>query len=701
MRYSSVFMPLLFVLLLTTFAAVSDSQAGPHAGGTLIVHSENLVYSVGDVYCDTMPPSSCASVGTRVDVSGPSVWVVYGAFLDAETPRLRGIEFGVRYSPGIEIVAHGSCADLEQSLPGWPASGSGTVIVWFDNQVGQLIPAYWFAGYAASAGGSVSFEVGPHPQNGGHFGDDSIIPVADEIAGYGVLGFGAEGSAPCPRIRTFTIRADGTGDVPTISDALRIAAAGSVIQLEDGIYRGPGNRDLEFNHTPLTLRSISGDPEACIIDCEGRPGESHRGVRIGWMEDTQSLVAGIKFINGFVGPELDPDVEGGAIKVDTGGSLRIVDCIFENCIASNSGGAIDAGGVSVVIENCIFSANRSTGYGGGGFSGGGNIAIKNCLFENNSAPVEAGGAWITNGTLVMENCKFVRNRAAFGGGMVSYGIVGTVRGTTWFDNHATQSGGGLYCREGALVVEESTFSDNSGPRGASVATRASGSTDLVLRRSIIAFSEGNSAIYCGTGGIELRNCDLWESTGEWFSGCLIDPWAERGNFSADPLFCDRFAGDLTLREDSPCVTQDDFGRDPIGAWPIGCAVRDAAEGGFSIAEKAQREKASAGDGEAEAGTLLQHPSAEPSMQASPNPFRSGTTIDLSVPGPSSSPIGVEIFDLSGRLVRRLEGSARASGEYRIAWDGRDDAGRDSPVGTYFSRASLGPMTLSLRIVRVP
>lgn len=56
------------------------------------------------------------------------------------------------------------------------------------------------------------------------------------------------------------------------------------------------------------------------------------------------------------------------------------------------------------------------------------------------------------------------------------------------------------------------------------------------------------------------------------------------------------------------------------------------------------------------------------------------------------PIAVEVYDLSGRLVRRLHGAAGASGLYglrgEIAWDGRDDAGERVPPGVYLLRARV-------------
>ena len=51
-----------------------------------------------------------------------------------------------------------------------------------------------------------------------------------------------------------------------------------------------------------------------------------------------------------------------------------------------------------------------------------------------------------------------------------------------------------------------------------------------------------------------------------------------------------------------------------------------------------------------------------------------------------SPVEVHIYDLQGRLVRRLvEQRALSTGSYGIAWDGRDEQGEVAPPGVYLAR----------------
>jgi hypothetical protein len=68
----------------------------------------------------------------------------------------------------------------------------------------------------------------------------------------------------------------------------------------------------------------------------------------------------------------------------------------------------------------------------------------------------------------------------------------------------------------------------------------------------------------------------------------------------------------------------------------------------------------------------------------PNPFRSGTTIQFDVPAYAANAPTVElkIYNLLGQLVRTLADAPMPAGSHRIAWDGRDQAGRAMAAGVY-------------------
>lgn len=68
-------------------------------------------------------------------------------------------------------------------------------------------------------------------------------------------------------------------------------------------------------------------------------------------------------------------------------------------------------------------------------------------------------------------------------------------------------------------------------------------------------------------------------------------------------------------------------------------------------------------------------------QNNPNPFRPKTSIGYALR--VDAPVRIDIFDATGRHVRRLVDGVQPAGEYKIAWFGADDQGHAVPNGLYF------------------
>lgn len=73
------------------------------------------------------------------------------------------------------------------------------------------------------------------------------------------------------------------------------------------------------------------------------------------------------------------------------------------------------------------------------------------------------------------------------------------------------------------------------------------------------------------------------------------------------------------------------------------------------------------------------------LGARPNPFNPMTEIVVELPGTGAA--RVEIFDVAGRRVRTLVEGVLPAGRTAVAWDGRDDGGRDLASGTFVCRVS--------------
>lgn len=83
---------------------------------------------------------------------------------------------------------------------------------------------------------------------------------------------------------------------------------------------------------------------------------------------------------------------------------------------------------------------------------------------------------------------------------------------------------------------------------------------------------------------------------------------------------------------------------------------------------------------------------------SPNPSRGGPRIEFSLA--TAGRVGLAVFDLSGRRVRTLMDEAREPGVYRLAWDGRSDAGSIAPPGFYVLRLDAPGATVRRTVIIV-
>ncbi len=75
----------------------------------------------------------------------------------------------------------------------------------------------------------------------------------------------------------------------------------------------------------------------------------------------------------------------------------------------------------------------------------------------------------------------------------------------------------------------------------------------------------------------------------------------------------------------------------------------------------------------------------------PNPFNPSTRIPYRI-GDQGGDVAVrlQILDVRGRVVRTLVSGRQASNQdYDMVWDGKDDAGRGLPSGTYVARLVVG------------
>jgi len=86
------------------------------------------------------------------------------------------------------------------------------------------------------------------------------------------------------------------------------------------------------------------------------------------------------------------------------------------------------------------------------------------------------------------------------------------------------------------------------------------------------------------------------------------------------------------------------------------------------------------------------------LRALPNPFRSGTTVELSNPRDDGSSAAISVHDIAGRQIATLWRGPNTLGTRRVTWDGRAEKGARVSPGVYLIRASVGNVRLATRVV---
>lgn len=151
-----------------------------------------------------------------------------------------------------------------------------------------------------------------------------------------------------------------------------------------------------------------------------------------------------------------------------------------NGSSSSDGGGISNSGSTLTLSNCAFSNNSATGGASGGglanLNSAGTATVTNCTFSGNSAL--SGAATYNLGTLVVENSTFNQNTASGTG----------------------SSGGGIF-NQGPAEVASSTVVGNTAGTGGGITNNAPGTISVVnslVAGNTEAVSPGDDCSACGT-----------------------------------------------------------------------------------------------------------------------------------------------------------------------------------------------------------
>ncbi|MHC4925343.1 MAG: right-handed parallel beta-helix repeat-containing protein [Planctomycetota bacterium] len=248
-------------------------------------------------------------------------------------------------------------------------------------------------------------------------------------------------------------------------DEIWVSGAGSpyvlttAISLVDGVNIRGGYDDIFTNQNPARTRiHLAADSTGSIVDAS-------------------ALGAGTLFTHFTVGPPAKPltftTVNGAGMFIGAG-SPTVSNCIFENNVSRDAGGAIQIGaGSAALIQDCEFRDNETGLVAGGGRGGAIAVAasadavvIRLCKFERNVSDrltittSASGGAIFTRSGIALERCTFRDNYCGFRGGAL-YVRDGSIRawGNLFYADSSGADGGAIYHENGDGAHQSSLIED--------------------------------------------------------------------------------------------------------------------------------------------------------------------------------------------------------------------------------------------------
>ncbi len=343
--------------------------------------------------------------------------------------------------------------------------------------------------------------------------------------------------------------------------------------------------------------------------------------------------------------------QGGVISCSYGNSNIIIE---NSKICNNSGGGgIHTDGTKLTLKNVLIAGNNCDDLGGGGMSvtGDDEIDLYNVKIIGNTSSYDGGGFYAGYGVFVinMFNVLIANNYAWNSGGGINIvdGPILRARNVTICDNSTDGLGGGLMCQlEAEAVLYNSIVWNNS-------------------NGEIIEYWTGDDAVKVYYSDVRGG----WSGPGS-------------NNINSYPQFADTL---YHLSEYSPCV--DTGNPDTVGLsippWDLDGHVRiwDGNGDGIAIIDM--------GVYEYDAPVYSVH---EPEMPEQslihnyPNPFTESTTISFlkttrllyDTPGQAE----IRIYNIKGQLVRNLPIISSPHRSISVAWDGRDNRGKEVGAGIY-------------------
>jgi predicted outer membrane repeat protein len=619
-----------------------NSSTGTIIGGTLFCNAGSTAIMTGVTFSD-----NSSVVGGGIHIQDDSDLIIANSILWSESPR---VVYCSDYAAPSTLTITSS--DVEGGQAGVELSDNAT-LNWLEGNL-NLDPLFGDPEHAMFdlIAQSPCIDVGT---TNFEWGGVVIVELASEEYAGDAPDLGALETVAI----TAVVNPSGDGDFASIGDAVSSVPTGTVLVLEDGVYSGPGNRDIDFAGKVITIRSASKNPERCVIDCQGEPGNPHRGFHFQSGEGANTRVEDITIINGYAAAGMPGGEYGGGVLCENGSSPTLINVTFSANKADGEGGAIYCSGSSPILEACTLTSNLA--------DVGAGLAC-----DETSAPT------------------LLRTIVAFNGPgeaiACADGATPLISCTDIFGN----TGGDWIDSINSLLGVEGNISED--PSFCSLypdddlTWMLQDDSPCLIGNSLGGCHMGAWPIGCGSVSNFLSNFTLSPE-----SGCVVIQWEAAG-----------VAGDLDFRLRGRVDDQSwevSFEGDVNGRYR---AVDDRGllvDGGTFFYELETTDFGGS-------WVILARESIEVPPVAAvfrldapyPNPFNPQTVISFSINKPQQ--VRLTIYDLTGRLIAVLWDDPLVSGSHQLVWDGYNRGGQPVSSGIYLVRLQGDLIAFSRKLVVV-
>jgi len=351
---------------------------------------------------------------------------------------------------------------------------------------------------------------------------------------------------------TLTVGAGG-GEVPTLQEAVDLASDGDTIELTPGTWEAQGlvwlagHLDVRARDGAGTATILATGAEAGAFDVLGDGRVTLREVTVDGAGTSRLARVGERGrldLRGVAGTSGASSSDGGCLRVEGHGELRIVDSSLTGCTAPNH----DGGGV-VARDEAKLLVLRSELVGNDATQGGALSCIEGACtllaseVRDNTAWVGGGVASHLRAAFLARQLTLTGNHAEDDGGGAWFDGDATLQASVFCGNTAVSVGSAVWSDED-LTLEHVHLIDNESLGGALHGQQAD---TVVASHVLFAYNTSGTAAAALGAGDSVRHSLLFDN-----SPSHVIAATETGNvYDIDPLLVGPVPGDCTVATLTP------------------------------------------------------------------------------------------------------------------------------------------------------